>query len=96
MTSDEAFGLLNLPSTATSEQITKAWRQACMRHHPDREGGNQHDFLQAKEAFHTAMIFCSTQKCGSCLGTGKITISVGLTKLSIKCPKCSKINRRSR
>lgn len=94
MTAAEAFALLGLPLDATGEQVTKAWRQACMKHHPDR-GGNQHDFLQAKEAHSIAMIHASARSCPKCLGTGKVIIMMGLTKLNLRCPGCKPIRRKA-
>lgn len=89
MTPAEAFTTLGLPSDATSEQVTKAWRRACMKHHPDR-GGNQYYFLQAKEAHSIAMMHVSARVCPTCNGKGKVPINVGLTVLTLRCPTCLK------
>ncbi len=52
MTKENAYRLLELPTTCTDEkEITKAFKKLAMKHHPDK-GGNEENFkklLKAKE-----------------------------------------------
>lgn len=92
MTLVEALKILGLTEAASAEEIIKAWRKACMLHHPDR-GGNQHDFLQAKEAHRVCMTHHSSKQCPRCNGLGKITMMMGLTKLTLRCARCNPLRK---
>lgn len=94
MTLTEALQFLGLAELSSAEDITKAWRKLCMIHHPDR-GGNQHDFLQAKQAYKIAIDAAAAQKCRTCQGTGKIFASIGLSKLALRCPACKSTRRKT-
>lgn len=51
MTRDNAYKLLGVPSSATEDEIKKAFKRLAMKHHPDKQG-NEENFkilLQAKE-----------------------------------------------
>lgn len=80
----KAYQLLGVKTGATAIEIRQAWRKACMKHHPDR-GGNQTDFLEAKEAFKVALTHCNSQTCLSCNGTGKVWKTFGISRMHIRC-----------
>ncbi len=42
-----AYQLLGVPLLASQEEIRRAWRSACLRHHPDRHQGD----LEATKKF---------------------------------------------
>jgi curved DNA-binding protein len=46
------YKILDLPKTATAEDIKKAYRSLAMKHHPDR-GGDQKEFQKIQEAYAT-------------------------------------------
>ncbi|MEJ7739164.1 MAG: DnaJ domain-containing protein [Chitinophagaceae bacterium] len=48
------YKILNLPLTATQQDIKKAYRQLAMKYHPDKNAGNdlaKAHFLEVKEAY---------------------------------------------
>lgn len=45
------YETLGVPSKATPEEITMAYRKLAMRYHPDRDGANEELFKEAKEAY---------------------------------------------
>lgn len=47
------YQILGVESTATEEEIKKAYRKLAMEHHPDREGGDENKFKEIKEAYET-------------------------------------------
>lgn len=51
MTRDNAYKLLGVPSSATEDEIKKAFKRLAMKHHPDKQG-NEENFkilLEAKD-----------------------------------------------
>ena len=51
MRKNEALKILGVDASASQDDIKKAYRKLAMKHHPDREGGNEAEFKKAKEAF---------------------------------------------
>lgn len=45
------YETLGVSLVATPEEIEKAYRHKAMRYHPDRNGGNEELFKEAKEAY---------------------------------------------
>lgn len=45
------YKLFGLPETATQAEIKQKYRQLAMRHHPDKNGGDDRLFLEIKEAY---------------------------------------------
>lgn len=45
------FNILELPETATQDQIKRQYRKLALRYHPDRNGGDDQRFLEVKEAY---------------------------------------------
>jgi curved DNA-binding protein len=44
------YSILGVPRTATPEEIKKAYKKQCMRHHPDR-GGDEERFKEINKAY---------------------------------------------
>lgn len=57
------FKILNLPTTATAEEIKRAYRRLAAQYHPDRNPDGADMFLQIKEAYEvlTGKIIVVTQ-----------------------------------
>ena len=51
MTSTQAYSILGVQSSATPEELKKAYRKKAMAHHPDR-GGNAEEFKRVNNAYH--------------------------------------------
>jgi curved DNA-binding protein len=47
------YSVLEVPKTATIDDIKKAYRKLAMRHHPDRNGGDDTQFKKIQEAYDT-------------------------------------------
>lgn len=47
------YAVLGLAKGATDEEIKSAYRKLAMKHHPDREGGDEIKFKEIKEAYET-------------------------------------------
>lgn len=84
----KAFELLQLPPTATPDEVKTRWRQLCMVHHPDR-GGNPVEFDELRQAYKRAHAEASEPKaCPQCLGTGKVKQSHGFSSVDLPCVSC--------
>lgn len=47
------YDTLGIDKTATQDQIKKAYRKLSMKHHPDKNGGNDAKFKEINEAYET-------------------------------------------
>jgi curved DNA-binding protein len=45
------YSTLEIPKTATQDDIKKAYRKLAMKHHPDRNGGDETQFKKIQEAY---------------------------------------------
>ena len=50
MNSNEARKILGVDENSSPEEIKKAYRSLAMKHHPDRDGGDEKEFKQLQEA----------------------------------------------
>lgn len=46
--SSDLYSILNLPRSATPPEIKRAYKQAALRHHPDKNGGSESSTLKFK------------------------------------------------
>jgi curved DNA-binding protein CbpA len=51
------YSVLGLSSTATKEEIKKAYRKLSLLHHPDRPNGSHEKFLKISEAYEALIAF---------------------------------------
>lgn len=47
------YSILDIPKSATIDDIKKAYRKLAMKHHPDRNGGDDTQFKKIQEAYDT-------------------------------------------
>lgn len=52
METNNLYDLLSIPRTAPTEEVKKAYRKACLQHHPDK-GGDEDMFKSISKAFET-------------------------------------------
>jgi DnaJ-class molecular chaperone len=78
------FEILEIPETATPEQIKRAYRRLAAMHHPDR-GGDAAAFTRIRKAYEQAM---KPRKCPECHGRGHIRVKDGPTSKKVPCPTC--------
>ena len=45
------YSILDIPKTASHDEIKKAYRKMAMKHHPDRNGGDDTQFKKIQEAY---------------------------------------------
>jgi DnaJ-class molecular chaperone len=45
------YSILEIPKSASAEEIKKAYRKMAMKHHPDRNGGDDTQFKKIQEAY---------------------------------------------
>lgn len=84
----KAFATLDLPDTATPDEVKAKWRELCGIHHPDR-GGNSVDFTTYRKAFKIAMAEATAPKaCNKCQGTGRIKATTGFNTVELACMEC--------
>lgn len=79
-----AYAVLDIPSTATQEEIKTAYRRMAMKHHPDR-GGSPEKFQRIQEAYKQLL---KPSRCPECDGKGAIKVKRGAFIDTIKCPRC--------
>ena len=52
---EESYKYLKIRHTATNEELNKAFRELCLKHHPDK-GGNADEFLKLQSMFQVIKI----------------------------------------
>lgn len=51
MSKRDYYEVLGVPKTASADEIKKAYRKAAVKHHPDKEGGDETKFKEIGEAY---------------------------------------------
>lgn len=51
MSKQDYYELLGISKTASADEIKKAFRKAAVKHHPDKEGGDETKFKEINEAY---------------------------------------------
>lgn len=51
MSKRDYYEVLGVGKNASADEIKKAYRQAAVKHHPDKEGGNEEKFKEINEAY---------------------------------------------
>lgn len=51
MSKRDYYEVLGIGKSASQDEIKKAFRKAAIKHHPDKEGGNEDKFKEANEAY---------------------------------------------
>jgi len=51
MSKRDYYEVLGVGKTASDDEIKKAFRKAAVKHHPDKEGGNEAKFKEINEAY---------------------------------------------
>lgn len=59
MTKRDYYEILGIQKNASADEIKKAFRKAAVKHHPDKEGGDEAKFKEATEAYE---VLKDTQK----------------------------------
>ena len=81
--------LLDLPDTATPEQVKLRWRELAAEHHPDK-GGDAATFSRLHDQYKQALKHAEAlvALCPECHGAGRTTITTGLSTLKMRCKAC--------
>lgn len=88
------FEVLNLPTTATADEIKSRWRELAGTHHPDR-GGDATTFHTMRQAYQAALKLADRpKKCPECNGAGKIQQRSGFHTIMVMCPTCKGAKRQ--
>ncbi len=51
MAKKDYYEVLGVTKGASEDEVKKAFRKAAVKHHPDREGGDEDKFKEANEAY---------------------------------------------
>jgi curved DNA-binding protein CbpA len=70
MTRSEAYSILGVPSSATADELKKAYRKKAMVHHPDK-GGNAEEFKKVNNAYHLISTGKTSHNYSSSTGTSE-------------------------
>ena len=55
----EAYTTLRIPRTAPLSEVRKSWKSLCLKHHPDKQGGDVTQFQKVQKAYE---YICSESK----------------------------------
>lgn len=94
------FELLGLTSSATTEEVKKAWRQLATIHHPDK-GGDAEKFNELRQAYTRCLELSQLNderesQCLVCGGDGRVpTQRISFqSAFRIMCPTCRGSGKR--
>ena len=62
MSKDELYNILEIPKTATDDEIKKAYKKAALKHHPDRNPNNPEATAKFQEVGKAFTILSDPQK----------------------------------
>lgn len=82
-----ALEQLDLPASATAEDVHKRWRSLSLVLHPDR-GGNVDEFVRLTKLRDAALKEIAERVCPLCLGSKKVYRSGGGLHIPFDCPSC--------
>ena len=51
MNKRDYYEVLGIPKTASEDEVKKAFRKLAVKHHPDKEGGDETKFKEINEAY---------------------------------------------
>jgi hypothetical protein len=94
MTLEEAFRRLGLtPDDVTPDSLHNAWRRSLKTCHPDH-GGTTEQFLLAREARDTVVVWLASRPCPDCEGSGTRRYVHGWLVSVLPCAVCDGTGRR--
>ncbi len=78
--------VLDLPETATLDQVKTRFRQLMFDLHPDRGAGDTERYQEVIKAHR--VLKARLETCGLCHGSGRITTMSGFHSISVPCGTC--------
>ena len=86
---------LDLPDTATPEQVKVRYRELAAEHHPDK-GGDPANFSRLHELYKQALKHAEALAalCPECHGAGRVIVTTGLSSLKMVCKACGGAGKR--
>lgn len=85
------FDELGISREATQAEVKERWRALCKLHHPDREGGNQVEFIRYRKLYYEAMMLAvQPVTCKACHGRGHVLRQQpgNFASVKLKCHDC--------
>lgn len=83
----DCFTTLGLHESATTSEVTAAYRALALQAHPDA-GGDAERFATLHAAYREALKRVSDRVCATCGGSRRVVKQVGFSQLKVPCPDC--------
>jgi DnaJ-class molecular chaperone len=95
MSNKSPFEIINLTTSATTQEVKSSWRRLASIHHPDK-GGDAEKFNELRQAYNAALKLAeandiANSKCPTCEGSGKVVNPRQrgfYADLKMMCPNC--------
>lgn len=87
---------LELPETATTEDVQRRYRALALLHHPDR-GGDTVAFQKLVASYKRAMQEAAVPLvCAACNGSGRRVVMQGFSSIALSCAACGGSGQKAR
>ena len=90
----KSYALLDLPETATPEQVKAKYRDLTKQHHPDMPAGDAVQFQAVQAAYKKVVAHMRAANCPECRGRGKVLRAKGFSSMHETCKDCGGTGRR--
>ncbi len=86
---NQAFEIMGIQKQSSLKEIKAAYRNLCMKHHPDR-GGSHEMFFKIQAAYKKVVEYAKQPTiCDVCTGSGSVVTMKGFNSIKNPCASCN-------